>query len=146
MQRLAGPVYQAGTLSGNPIATAAGLATLRACTDDVYVHLDRVAAELGSQVEAALEREGVAHRLQRAGNLFSVFSPTSAWTTTTRRGARRHFSMQRSSRDAVPRRLLAAVGVRGLVRLRGTRDAALDQAVAALPHAARAAASAALPC
>ncbi len=47
MQRLApaGPVYQAGTLSGNPLATAAGLATLRACTNDVYEHLDRVAAE-----------------------------------------------------------------------------------------------------
>src|SRR6185312_9526718 len=46
MQRLApaGPVYQAGTLSGNPLATAAGLATLRTCTDGVYTHLDETAA------------------------------------------------------------------------------------------------------
>ena len=35
-----GPVYQAGTLSGNPVACAAGLATLRACTDEVYAALD----------------------------------------------------------------------------------------------------------
>ena len=48
MARLApaGPVYQAGTLSGNPVATAAGLATLRACTDDVYAHVDKAAAQL----------------------------------------------------------------------------------------------------
>ena len=36
-----GPVYQAGTLSGNPVATTAGLATLRLATDEVYAHLDR---------------------------------------------------------------------------------------------------------
>ena len=46
MARLApaGPVYQAGTLSGNPVATAAGLATLRACTGEVYARGGRVAA------------------------------------------------------------------------------------------------------
>src|SRR5215470_1067349 len=43
----AGPVYQAGTLSGNPLATAAGLATLRACTPEVYARVDAVAAEVG---------------------------------------------------------------------------------------------------
>ena len=36
-----GPVYQAGTLSGNPVATTAGLTTLRLATDEVYAHLDR---------------------------------------------------------------------------------------------------------
>jgi glutamate-1-semialdehyde 2,1-aminomutase len=69
----AGPVYQAGTLSGNPIAMAAGLATLRGCTDDVYRHLDRTAAEVGRLASEALAKEGVAHRLQSAGNLFSIF-------------------------------------------------------------------------
>ena len=39
-----GPVYQAGTLSGNPVATTAGLATLRLATDEVYAHLDAAAA------------------------------------------------------------------------------------------------------
>ena len=39
-----GPVYQAGTLSGNPVAVAAGLATLQACTDEVYLRVDAAAA------------------------------------------------------------------------------------------------------
>jgi glutamate-1-semialdehyde 2,1-aminomutase len=69
----AGPVYQAGTLSGNPVATAAGLATLRLCTADVYGRLDRNAAELGTAVSEALAKEGVAHRVQYAGSMFSVF-------------------------------------------------------------------------
>ncbi|MFE9426698.1 glutamate-1-semialdehyde 2,1-aminomutase [Kitasatospora sp. NPDC006697] len=69
----AGPVYQAGTLSGNPIATAAGLAQLRHCTDEVYTTLDRVADTVSGLVAEALAKEGVAHRLQRAGNMFSVF-------------------------------------------------------------------------
>jgi glutamate-1-semialdehyde 2,1-aminomutase len=75
MSRLApaGPVYQAGTLSGNPLATAAGLATLRACTESVYTHLDETAATVGKIVSDALSAEGVAHRLQTAGNLFSFF-------------------------------------------------------------------------
>ncbi|QKW20076.1 glutamate-1-semialdehyde 2,1-aminomutase [Kitasatospora sp. NA04385] len=69
----AGPVYQAGTLSGNPIATAAGLAQLRHCTDEAYAAVDRAAAEVSGLVTAALAKEGVAHRLQTAGNMFSVF-------------------------------------------------------------------------
>lgn len=68
-----GPVYQAGTLSGNPIATAAGLATLRNCTPTVYAHLDRTAGTVGDLVAAELAAAGVPHRLQRAGTLFSVF-------------------------------------------------------------------------
>jgi glutamate-1-semialdehyde 2,1-aminomutase len=75
MQRLApvGPVYQAGTLSGNPLATAAGLATLRECTPKVYAHLDAAAADVGRLVSDALTAAGVAHRPQFAGNLFSFF-------------------------------------------------------------------------
>ncbi|MFJ8040748.1 glutamate-1-semialdehyde 2,1-aminomutase [Kitasatospora sp. NPDC096147] len=69
----AGPVYQAGTLSGNPIATAAGLAQLRHCTDEVYAKVDAVSAEISGLVSAALAKEGVAHRLQTASNMFSVF-------------------------------------------------------------------------
>ncbi|MDH6130413.1 glutamate-1-semialdehyde 2,1-aminomutase [Kitasatospora sp. GP82] len=69
----AGPVYQAGTLSGNPVATAAGLAQLQGCTDEVYATVDRVAAEISGLVTDALTKEGVTHRLQTAGNMFSVF-------------------------------------------------------------------------
>ena len=75
MQRLApvGPVYQAGTLSGNPLATAAGLATLRACTPAVYETVDSFASTLSAQVSAVLDKEGVPHCLSTAGNLFTVF-------------------------------------------------------------------------
>jgi len=75
MSRLApaGPVYQAGTLSGNPLATAAGLATLRACTPDVYAAVDSFAGELSKLVSAALAEAGVPHCLSMAGNLFTVF-------------------------------------------------------------------------
>lgn len=69
----AGAVYQAGTLSGNPIAVAAGLATLAECTEAVYEHLDSTAATVGTMVSEALNVAGVSHRLARAGNLFSVF-------------------------------------------------------------------------
>ena len=69
----AGPVYQAGTLSGNPIAVAAGLAQLRHCTDDVYAHLDATASRLAAIVSDALAEAGVPHRVNTAGNLFSVF-------------------------------------------------------------------------
>ena len=75
MSRLApaGPVYQAGTLSGNPVAVAAGLATLRACTQAVYAAVDATAATIGGLVSEALTKVGVPHQVQYAGNLFSVF-------------------------------------------------------------------------
>lgn len=75
MSRLApeGPVYQAGTLSGNPLACAAGLATLQTCDDDVYDRVDAAALVIGRAASDALAAAGVPHRLQRAGNLFSIF-------------------------------------------------------------------------
>jgi glutamate-1-semialdehyde 2,1-aminomutase len=80
MDRLApsGPVYQAGTLSGNPLATAAGLATLRACTPEVYRRVDEVAATVAKLAAAALAAAGVPFRLQEAGNLFSFFLGSDA--------------------------------------------------------------------
>jgi glutamate-1-semialdehyde 2,1-aminomutase len=69
----AGPVYQAGTLSGNPLAVAAGLATLRAADDNVYAALDANATRLGTLFGDALTDAGVPHRVQYAGNLISVF-------------------------------------------------------------------------
>ncbi|MEO3853509.1 glutamate-1-semialdehyde 2,1-aminomutase [Acrocarpospora sp. B8E8] len=68
-----GPVYQAGTLSGNPLACAAGLATLIACDADVYDRIDASALIIGRAASDALAAAGVPHRLQRAGNLFSIF-------------------------------------------------------------------------
>jgi glutamate-1-semialdehyde 2,1-aminomutase len=75
MENLApvGSVYQAGTLSGNPIATAAGLATLRLATPQVYAQIDSTSATVRAEVAAALEAAGVPYVIQNAGNLFSVF-------------------------------------------------------------------------
>jgi glutamate-1-semialdehyde 2,1-aminomutase len=69
----AGPVYQAGTLSGNPAASTAGLATLRLCDEHLYSHLDRTADTVVDLVVEALTSAGVAHQAARAGNLFSFF-------------------------------------------------------------------------
>src|SRR6266581_9598540 len=80
MDRLApaGPVYQAGTLSGNPLAVAAGLATLRECTSEVYARVDSAAADVARLAGEALTAAGVPHHVQAAGNLFSVFMGSTA--------------------------------------------------------------------
>ncbi|MCJ1715027.1 glutamate-1-semialdehyde 2,1-aminomutase [Curtobacterium sp. VKM Ac-2922] len=73
-----GPVYQAGTLSGNPLAVAAGIATLRAATPAVYESLNRTASVISTATSEALSAAGVAHTVQRAGNLFSfAFTETA---------------------------------------------------------------------
>lgn len=68
-----GPVYQAGTLSGNPVAVAAGLATLRLADAAVYARLAKASATLSAAVGRALDEASVPHVVQRAGTLFSVF-------------------------------------------------------------------------
>ncbi len=68
-----GPVYQAGTLSGNPIATAAGLATLRQLDAGVYGRLTTAANTVIQLTSDALYSAGVSHRVQRVGSLFSIF-------------------------------------------------------------------------
>ena len=75
MERLAplGPVYQAGTLSGNPVAVAAGLATLRHADDAVYVALDANADRLAHLLADALAPTGLPHQVARAGSFLSVF-------------------------------------------------------------------------
>ncbi|GAB06051.1 glutamate-1-semialdehyde 2,1-aminomutase [Gordonia amarae] len=72
-----GPVYQAGTLSGNPVAVAAGLATLRHADAAVYEALDANADRLAALLTESLTAAGVAHRVQKAGNLLSVFFTSS---------------------------------------------------------------------
>jgi glutamate-1-semialdehyde 2,1-aminomutase len=68
-----GPVYQAGTLSGNPLAMAAGLATLRALTPSVYGQLEEAGAVLAAGLAQAAADAGVRVRLTRAGSLLTVF-------------------------------------------------------------------------
>jgi glutamate-1-semialdehyde 2,1-aminomutase len=69
-----GPVYQAGTLSGNPLATAAGLATLRLLTEPgIYGHLETLSARLVDGVGAAARAAGVAYTANRVGSMFTGF-------------------------------------------------------------------------
>src|SRR5690348_4172717 len=68
-----GAVYQAGTLSGNPIATTAGLATLRLADEAVYAAVDHAATVVSEAATAALQAAGVPHVLQSNGNMFSIF-------------------------------------------------------------------------
>jgi glutamate-1-semialdehyde 2,1-aminomutase len=70
----AGPVYQAGTLSGNPVAVAAGLATLDLIDrDDPYPSLESTAKELEAGLALAFDANGIDATINRAGSLFSVF-------------------------------------------------------------------------
>lgn len=67
-----GPVYQAGTLSGNPVAMASGLASLKLADEEAYRTLDANAERLIGLITEALDRESVEHHIQRAGTMFSV--------------------------------------------------------------------------
>ncbi|BDI21295.1 glutamate-1-semialdehyde 2,1-aminomutase [Herbiconiux sp. L3-i23] len=75
-----GPVYQAGTLSGNPVAVAAGLTTLRLADADVYRRVDSAAQRVAQAASRALAAEGVAHVVQNAGSLFSIVFADEAAT------------------------------------------------------------------
>ncbi|MHB8508971.1 MAG: glutamate-1-semialdehyde 2,1-aminomutase [Candidatus Dormibacteria bacterium] len=69
-----GPVYQAGTLSGNPLATAAGIATLKQLiAAPPYEYLDRRAAQFQQRIEAAAGAAGVALTVNRVGSMFTPF-------------------------------------------------------------------------
>jgi glutamate-1-semialdehyde 2,1-aminomutase len=68
-----GPVYQAGTLSGNPLAMAAGLATLRKLDDAAYARLDQLGKRLEDGLRRAVARAGVAAQVQRLGSAFTLF-------------------------------------------------------------------------
>jgi glutamate-1-semialdehyde 2,1-aminomutase len=142
----AGPVYQAGTLSGNPVAVAAGLATLRLADDAVYAALDTRAHTIGTLVTQALTVAGVAHQVQYAGNLFSVFF--SAAPVTDFAGAQAaetwrykpFFHAMLEAGVYLPPSAFEAWFVNAAMD-----EAALDRIQAALPAAARAAAAASRP-
>jgi glutamate-1-semialdehyde 2,1-aminomutase len=68
-----GPVFHAGTLAGNPIATAAGLAALDLLTDDVYVELERRAERLATVLAEACDAAGLPARFPRVGTLVGMF-------------------------------------------------------------------------
>jgi glutamate-1-semialdehyde 2,1-aminomutase len=138
-----GPVYQAGTLSGNPVAVAAGIATLRLAEPAVYARLDAVADTLSTAVSSALAAEGVEHSVQRAGNLFSfVFSPDAPrdYAAVKTQQAFRYppfFHAMLSAGVSLPPSVFESWFVTA-----AHDDAAIGRILGALPAAARAAAAA----
>lgn len=142
-----GPVYQAGTLSGNPVAATAGLTTLRLADDAVYAHLDRAAATLSAAASDALTAAGVAHAVGHAGSMFSVFF-TDAAAVTDYAGARTQDTAAYAAffhsmlDDGV---YLPPSAFESWFLSASHDDAALERVVTALPKAAAAAAKAGQP-
>jgi glutamate-1-semialdehyde 2,1-aminomutase len=89
----AGKVFQAGTLSGNPLATAAGIATLELLRDEPpYEWLERLSARLAEGLDAAAEAAGVPHVINRVGSMLTLFfqpGPVTDWKTSSRSDTQR---------------------------------------------------------
>jgi glutamate-1-semialdehyde 2,1-aminomutase len=138
----AGPVYQAGTLSGNPLAVAAGLTTLQHCTDEVYGQVDLAAATVAKLATDALCEADVPHQLNTAGSLFSVFfaeGPVTDFASATRQSTARYtafFQAMLAEGVYLPPSAYEAWFVSA-----AHDDAALERVAAALPKAAAAAAA-----
>ncbi|WBB56065.1 glutamate-1-semialdehyde 2,1-aminomutase [Verrucosispora sp. WMMD573] len=145
MSRLApaGPVYQAGTLSGNPLACAAGLTTLRLADDALYRRLDDTAAVVGRLAADALAAAGVPHRLSYAGNMFSIFFTDAdvvdydSARTQQVPAFKAFFHAMLAAGVYLPPSAFESWFVSAAID-----DAALEQIAAALPTAANAAAAA----
>lgn len=90
----AGKVFQAGTLSGNPLATAAGIATLSVLRQsNPYPQLDRLAARLAAGFDQAATAAGLPHTIARAGSMMTLFfnpQPVIDWDTAARSDTRRY--------------------------------------------------------
>jgi len=90
----AGKVFQAGTLSGNPLATAAGIATLTALRDEnPYPRLERLSARLAGGLEQAAARAGVPARVGRCGSMLTLFftdRPVVDWASASASDTRRY--------------------------------------------------------
>ncbi|WP_133755902.1 glutamate-1-semialdehyde 2,1-aminomutase [Naumannella halotolerans] len=137
-----GGVYQAGTLSGNPIAAAAGTTTLKLATEEVYAGIDKRAGELSSAVTEALSAAGVPHVLQHAGNMFSVFFTDAPavpdYATAAAQDTTAYAAFFHAMLDAGVYLPPSAFEVWFLSAAHD--DAAIDKVISALPAAARAAA------
>ncbi|MCQ4045197.1 glutamate-1-semialdehyde 2,1-aminomutase [Streptantibioticus rubrisoli] len=139
----AGPVYQAGTLSGNPVATAAGLAQLRLLDDAVYQRVDAVASQVAGVVGEALDKAGVPHRVQTAGNMFSVFFTERPVTNYAEAKAQEAFRFTAFFHSMLAQGVyLPPSAFESWFVSASHDDAAVERIAAALPAAATAAAKA----
>jgi glutamate-1-semialdehyde 2,1-aminomutase len=137
-----GPVYQAGTLSGNPLAVAAGLATLRACTPEVYEAVDASSAQVSMLASRALHEQGVAHTVGRAGSLFSIFftdGHVTDYATAQRQNVLRYAAFFHAMLDAGV--YLPPSAYEAWFTSAAHDQEAIERIAAALPAAAKAAAA-----
>ncbi|GAB3183932.1 glutamate-1-semialdehyde 2,1-aminomutase [Nesterenkonia halophila] len=147
MEHLAptGPVYHAGTLSGNPVAMAAGAATLEHATAEVYQHIDSAAEAVATGLGEALDAAGVDHTIQKAGSLFSLAFGTSATGVHdyAQAGAQEAFRYGPFFHAMLEAGVFLPPSVFEAWFLSAAHDdAAVEQILQALPRAARAAAAA----
>jgi glutamate-1-semialdehyde 2,1-aminomutase len=100
MERISplGPVYQAGTLSGSPLAIAAGLATLTALTSEVYERLEALSSRLQVGLERGLRDAHVDGVVQRVGSMLTLFfhrGPVRSWSDAAESDRQRFASFHR---------------------------------------------------
>jgi glutamate-1-semialdehyde 2,1-aminomutase len=136
-----GPVYQAGTLSGNPLAMAAGMATLRLLTEPgVYDHLEQLSARLADGLAGAAEGAGVPYVTNRVGSMLTGFCTdgpvtdyASAKRSNTRQYARFFQAMLERGVYLAPSQFEA--GFVSLAHTEADIDATLNAAAAAFGEA-----------
>jgi glutamate-1-semialdehyde 2,1-aminomutase len=93
-----GPIYQAGTLSGNPLAVSAGLATLELLTKDSYEKLEATSEKLAAGLSRALRETGTTGVVQRVGSMLTLFfhdGPVNGWNDAKTADTRRFASFHR---------------------------------------------------
>jgi glutamate-1-semialdehyde 2,1-aminomutase len=93
-----GPVYQAGTLSGNPVAVSAGLATIERLTPELYVKLEALGASLEEGLRDAARAAGVPACVQRVGSMITLFfteGPVRSWDNAARSDTKRFAAWHR---------------------------------------------------
>jgi glutamate-1-semialdehyde 2,1-aminomutase len=132
-----GPVYQAGTLSGNPLATAAGLAALELLDDDAYVRLRAAAEHLGAGLAKAFAGAGVTVTIPVEGTLVGVFFGGHAPTDYDEARATDEAAFARAFHALLDNGVAIAPGAYevlfpGLAHA----DAVIDEVIAAAEHAA----------
>lgn len=139
-----GPVYQAGTLAGNPVASTAGLTTLRLADDAAYARLDDWSAQARDLVSSALDEAGVPHVVQNVGSMFSVVwgltEPVRDFAGVQRQETYRYTAFFHAMLDAGV--YLPPSAFESWFVSAAHDDRALSRMAEALPAAARAAAAA----
>jgi glutamate-1-semialdehyde 2,1-aminomutase len=133
-----GPVYQAGTLSGNPLATAAGLAVLAELDDTSYVQLERTAERLEDGLRKAFADAGIAAQVTRAFTLLGIFFADAPVRNYDDARAADHARYARVFHGLLDRGVyFAPSGYEAMFPSLAHSDADIDATVAALTSALR---------